>query len=853
VPSMNHLIWSRALSQSRNWLNHALELQLRRPVWVVLACLGSLVASAAIASRLDLKTEYSALLSDERPSVREAKRVAKQLSAASKVFVVLEGTNTTALRVLADKLAQKIARDPALNAVRAESGVHEARKFLQPRALLFLDRAKLDELLSIVQARVDRAVGAAIGSNLEDEPDEAEDKKLDLTQMPRFIQDELLRHPDGYYQSPDGHAVVVVVHSALRPGQLDPSRQFLDGVKQIVAVESSYTTQNNIRVGYAGDIVTSLSEYGAVRDDLLHVGAAGIALVLLAVYLYFRRISVLVMLGTTIALGCAWTFAFARLSFHHLNVASGFLFSVIAGNGINFAIIFLGRLFEERTSGTSFRQAVETTRRATATTTLLVAIAAAGAYLSLQITEFRGLKDFALIGAGGMLLCWAATYALLPSLVMLFRVHLDDVASSIAGRAATRRGLRYEAPFVWVLKRFPTVVVVLSALLVLGSLVAIARQIGRDPMEYDMKQLFNQVGQSQEQQRLSRVAREVIGVASESSMAIICDRREQAPELAKLLFERRRLANESDKPFEAVHILDDFVAQEQASKIPLAMKLVERLRAANEKGYLPREQFDKFAEFLPDGPLTPYGMDDLPSEVAGPFTTTDGIRGRVAYIEPNNRASEDDVRYLMRWAASFRKTTLASGEVILGSGRVVLFADMVETVLQDIPRTSLLSLVMTTLAVVTASRSPKSVLLILMSLFTGVVWLLGLFAYFKLKLNFFNFIALPITFGIGVDYAVNYVRRYREVNDPTLALARSGGPVILCSLTTILGYLALVTSANRAVHSLGLLAVLGEISCLVSAVLVLPAVLVTIRERRSGRGATQVERLDTDLQQRTAE
>ena len=36
----------------------------------------------------------------------------------------------------------------------------------------------------------------------------------------------------------------------------------------------------------------------------------------------------------------------------------------------------------------------------------------------------------------------------------------------------------------------------------------------------------------------------------------------------------------------------------------------------------------------------------------------------------------------------------------------------------------------------------------------------GIFALLHVRLNFLNFIALPITFGIGVDYAVNVVQRY---------------------------------------------------------------------------------------------
>ena len=62
------------------------------------------------------------------------------------------------------------------------------------------------------------------------------------------------------------------------------------------------------------------------------------------------------------------------------------------------------------------------------------------------------------------------------------------------------------------------------------------------------------------------------------------------------------------------------------------------------------------------------------------------------------------------------------------------------------------------------------------------------------------------------------------------ALRLTGGAVVLCSLTTTLGYLALLGSVNQAVRSLGLVAVLGEICCLCSAMLFLPGWL-SWRER----------------------
>ena len=50
--------------------------------------------------------------------------------------------------------------------------------------------------------------------------------------------------------------------------------------------------------------------------------------------------------------------------------------------------------------------------------TLVASLGAAIAYGALGATKFRGFADFALIGGIGMLLCWAASFVLLPVLVL---------------------------------------------------------------------------------------------------------------------------------------------------------------------------------------------------------------------------------------------------------------------------------------------------------------------------------------------------------------------------------------------------------------------------------------------------
>ena len=149
------------------------------------------------------------------------------------------------------------------------------------------------------------------------------------------------------------------------------------------------------------------------------------------------------------------------------------------------------------------------------------------------------------------------------------------------------------------------------------------------------------------------------------------------------------------------------------------------------------------------------------------------------------------------------------------------------------PRAVAASLLATLAIVALSFRERRSMARVILSLLVGVFWTVGILALWKFKLNFLNFIALPVTFGIGVDYAVNIVQRDLELRDPVEVLRRTGGAVVLCSLTTLLGYLALARSLNYGVRSLGITAVIGEAACLVAAVMWLPAALVWLRQRRA--------------------
>jgi predicted RND superfamily exporter protein len=77
------------------------------------------------------------------------------------------------------------------------------------------------------------------------------------------------------------------------------------------------------------------------------------------------------------------------------------------------------------------------------------------------------------------------------------------------------------------------------------------------------------------------------------------------------------------------------------------------------------------------------------------------------------------------------------------------------------------------------------------------------------------------------------VLRTRERHGRALqGLAEVGPAVVLCSWTTIIGYGSLVIASNRALRSFGWYALLGEVACLCTALLMVPALQLRLSRPR---------------------
>ena len=124
--------------------------------------------------------------------------------------------------------------------------------------------------------------------------------------------------------------------------------------------------------------------------------------------------------------------------------------------------------------------------------------------------------------------------------------------------------------------------------------------------------------------------------------------------------------------------------------------------------------------------------------------------------------------------------------------------------------------------------------------------MLGAMVALSLTMNFFNIFVTTMIIGIGVDYGIHMMHRYREAREASIeeletGLVETGKAVVLAALSTTVGFGALSLSSYPGLRSMGIVAILGAISTATVAITLLPAYL-SLRIRRgaaTGKRAPQ--------------
>jgi uncharacterized protein len=806
----------------------------RRPVLVLV--LAALVGAGGmfLASRLKLKTAFVELLpSNDRGVVALAKTQAR-IGDLSLLLIGVRSPDYQANLRYAEELTQRLRAMPKSVVQLATYNVRDLKAFFERNKWLYAKEEDLESIRDRLRTEISKRKNPLFVSLGDDEPLEDMQKRMEH----KDGLDE--RFPGGVFTNEGGEYVWI---AALPPGGLfDNAGDTLFKAAHALIKElppARYGAQMHAEV--AGPIATSIASREAIERDILWVTVTCLVLVGLSIGLYFRRLRAIPLTGIPAALGAVLAFAVAELTFGYLNSSTAFLGSIILGNGINYAIVLMSRYEEHRARGDGADESLSHAIGGTWRGTLVASVCASAAYASLMVTSFRGFSQFGVMAAAGALSCWAATYTVLPAmLVLLDRRHTK--------RAVTTRAPLNLGPLARFIGRHGAAVSVVFALCAAGSLMGLTHFL-KDPFEYDFRRLNAKLNTTKEAQEFGKSFDHLFG-RWPSPTIVLADSLDEVEPLKDTI---RRQDAEQAARFgppgtrsaqvigQIVTIYDLLPGPPDVQKRKLALIAdIDKLKHDKSLALLNDDEKKKLDKIDPQpATLKELVPMDLPAIARRPFTEVDGTVGRVVLVYPPDEGiSVWSGRDLLRIAGVLQFLHLPSGKLIETSGAAVVFGAMIRSILQDGPIATGVSLIAVLFLVVVMIRPFRSALIAVGILILGVTLMVGGAGWARVHVTFLNFIALPITFGIGAEYVLNVVTRYREERDILKAVVSTGAAVALCSWTTIVGYGSLLAARNQALQGFGAMAILGEISCLSAAIVALPAFIVWRQRARDNKIGT---------------
>jgi predicted RND superfamily exporter protein len=169
------------------------------------------------------------------------------------------------------------------------------------------------------------------------------------------------------------------------------------------------------------------------------------------------------------------------------------------------------------------------------------------------------------------------------------------------------------------------------------------------------------------------------------------------------------------------------------------------------------------------------------------------------------------------------------------TGSPVIARDINRIVERDRIFTGAIALIGIIIVLIVGFNKLRTPLLIGTPVLIAIIWTVGLMQLIGLKFSYYTFIGtLPIIFGIGVDFGIHFIYRYRterELNRKMFVpaiettLSRTGKALATAAGTTACAFLTLNLSGSGLVANFGTIMAIGVIMSLLATIIILPIIL----------------------------
>ncbi len=621
-----------------------------------------------------------------------------------------------------------------------------------------------------------------------------------------------------------------------------------------------------VKAGLTGVPVLEYEEMATSQRDMEIATVLSLALTVILLLFAFRGLLNVIAAMVSLIVGICLSFGFATLAIGHLNILSMVFAIMLIGLGIEYGIQVVLRYQEELRNGAGGMEAIETGLGSNIRSIIMAAATVALSFATFAFTDFKGIAELGIIAAGGVFICVAATFTVLPAmLILLERFRKPTSAPTVPTTAQKSEGVLKH------LYKNPRTVIAATLLL---SLVCIYPTV-RTRFDYNLMNLQAKGLQSVEYAYKLMRSKEnsgyfaVVTARDQAEARALTERLEKLPavdhvvsllalvpgqqeaKLAELAALRQVMSAVKPVPYEEnlrvmelpttfenfrdrVDRLNKALLSGKAAEAkPVGAFLttldgffasLEKEKDGNALGMLRDFQGSMFAE-LPDKlgmmkeslEAAAVTAADVPEELKKRFVGTSGKL--LLQVAPKGEIFEHEpLRDFVRQVKSVVPNATGEPVMVYESLTVLRDSYLKAFVYAFIGIALILLINFKSLRFALIGSLPLAAGLLLM---IGGMWLGGI------SFNSANIIVLPLILGVGIDSAIYIINRYRqgEETPAQVALSSAGVGVFLNALTILFSFGALMVAHHQGVFSIGAVMSLGMVASVAVFMLFLPALL----------------------------
>ncbi len=720
----------------------------------------------------------------------------------------------------------------------------------------------------------------SIGNLISIMKDYASGKTNSLEEAQKAVDKLLLGEP--YMLSYDKQALIINVIPNFNMDDISKMVSGTDAIQKIIdEVRKDYT---GVKAGLTGMIPLGRDEMVYAQQSMNYTSLFAFIAILILLILSFRMWTAPFFAILNLAVGLTWAIGLAAILVKSLNIMTSMVAVILIGLGIDFSIHIIAIFSESRSVGKPIDTAIEETFLKSGKGILTGGLTTCAAFFALIISSSRGMREVGLVSSTGLLAILIVTFLFLPSLLVLRERRLEK---KIAGGKIKTKPVYKDISFKsfgakskWLSQRYITTIIgaVVVTILLLISAFGISFDHNYMNMEpkgltsitlqdtildkFDLSMdyaliLIDSVEESrgmatkvkntksvalvddismylpslEEQQKRIPIIQEI---NQSISTAILKDKLTEA-EFDQLLSELDRLEMNIMEIQDMAYIGGQDKVDRKCSEIvgdpdnPQSNSIISDfiicLENNRPEGIKGLEEFQKYAApYFKESVLrmttpTNIELDDLPPSILDRYANLDRTQFLLTVFPSGN--IWQNANYLYRFTDDLDRISEKA------TGMPPIMRELIRVIGKDGRNAALLTIIVVFLLLWLDFGGIKYSIIAMIPLVAGFIWMIGLMKLLGMQLTILNGMGLPMIIGIGIDYGVHIVHRWRieGSNKVNKIFASTGKAILLSAITTMLAFGSLIFSIWRGFGSLGAAMFIGVGACFLSTVIILPGII----------------------------